>query len=45
MSQHDYTLVANTRLIDLPALPIALVEQWLSLKDEWIQKQFRRFLR
>ncbi|BDQ68695.1 hypothetical protein NUITMVS3_33010 [Shewanella xiamenensis] len=45
MSQHDYTLVANTRLIDLPALPVGLVEQWLSLKDEWTQKQFRRFLR
>lgn len=25
MSQHDYTLVANTRLIDLPALPVGLV--------------------
>lgn len=45
MSQHDYTLVANARLIDLPALPVGLVEQWLSLKDEWTQKQFRRFLR
>jgi len=45
MSQHDYTLVANTRLIDLRNLPIELVQQWLSLKDAWTQKQFRRFLR
>jgi hypothetical protein len=45
MSQHEYTLVAKTCLIDLPMLPSELLERWLLTKSEWTQIQIRRFVR
>lgn len=37
MSQEQYKLINQSRLIDLPTLPAGQVFQWLITKPEWMQ--------